>query len=83
MRIKKGVVTSNSMEKTIVVRVDTYKTHPKYEKKYRDSKKFYVHVEDSSAYEIGSQVVIAETIPTSKLKRWRIANKSEQVAINN
>ena len=43
MRTKKGLVTSDKMNKTIVVSVHTYKSHPKYKKRYRITKKFYAH----------------------------------------
>ena len=45
MRTKTGVVTSTKMQKTIVVTVDSYKTHPKYKKRYKASTKFYAHDE--------------------------------------
>jgi len=48
MRTKKGVVTSTNMEKTIVVSEYTYKIHPKYNKKYRVTKKFYAHDENNN-----------------------------------
>ncbi len=67
-----GVVTSNAMEKTIVVKVDTIKAHPKYQKQYRSSKKYKVHVEDSKAYAIGSKVQFIECRPMSKDKRHAI-----------
>ena len=57
------------MDKTIVVQVDSYKTHPKYKKKYKVSAKFYAHDESNSSKE-GDVVVISETRPLSKLKRW-------------
>ena len=70
-RIIKGVVHSNKMDKTIVVRVDSYKTHPIYKKRFRVSKKFYAHDEANKA-QIGDRVVIAEMRPMSKLKRWAL-----------
>lgn len=57
------------MQKTIVVTVSTYKTHPKYKKRYRSSSKFYAHDENGAA-KLGDTVTIAETKPLSKLKRW-------------
>jgi len=72
MRTKTGIITSNKMVKTLVVKVDTYKNHPKYKKRYKVSKKFYAHVEDASVYNIGDSVTIAETKPVSKLKRWKV-----------
>lgn len=75
MRSKKGVVTSNKQEKTLVVTVHTYKNHPKYKKRYRVSKKFHVHNPENKQFEIGEEVIIYETRPISKLKRWTLSNK--------
>ena len=72
MRTKTGIITSNKMQKTLVVMVTNYKSHPKYKKRYQVSKKFYAHCEDPSKYNIGDQVTIEETRPVSKLKRWKI-----------
>ena len=72
MRSKKGVVTSNKQEKTLVVTVHTYKNHPKYKKRYRVSKKFHVHNSENKQFEIGAEVTIYETKPISKLKRWTL-----------
>lgn len=73
MRSKKGVVTSNKQEKTLVVTVHTYKNHPKYKKRYRVSKKFHVHNPENKQFEIGTEVTIYETRPISKLKRWTLS----------
>jgi len=72
MRVKKGIVTSNKQEKTLVVTVHSYKTHPKYGKKYRVSKKFHVHNPENQEYKMGDEVTFEETRPLSKLKRWII-----------
>lgn len=69
MRTKTGVVTSVKMDKTIVVAVDTYKTHPKYKKRYKVTSKFYAHDENNTA-ELGQVVTINECRPLSKMKRW-------------
>lgn len=68
----KGVVVSNKMQKTLVVNVDTLKTHPKYLKQYRSSKKYKVHVEESSAYALGATVQFQECRPMSRGKRHTI-----------
>ncbi len=60
---------------TLVVTVVTYKRHPKYKKRYQSSKKFYAHCDDSSKYNIGDEVTIAETKPVSKLKRWKVVDQ--------
>ena len=74
MRTKKGLVTSDKMNKTIVVSVHSYKSHPKYKKRYRVTKKFYAHYENNT-YKEWDVVVIRETKPTSKLKRWEVVEK--------
>jgi len=72
MRTKTGNITSNKMDNTIVVSVTSYKVHPKYKKRFQITKKFYAHCEDSKAFKIGDKVTIEETIPRSKLKRWKV-----------
>ena len=71
MRTITGTVVSNKMDKTIVVSVDTYKSHPKYHKKYKVTKKFYAHDEKNTC-NVGDVVVISESRPLSKLKRWAV-----------
>jgi len=66
-----GVVISAAMNKTIVVRVERKKRHPLYGKEMRQIQKFYAHDEENSA-KAGDKVVITETRPLSKLKRWRL-----------
>lgn len=72
MRTKTGIVTSTANEKTIAVTVHDYKVHPKYQKKYRTSKKYQVHNPENKKFEIGQEVTIYETKPISKLKKWTI-----------
>ena len=74
MRTKKGLVTSDKMNKTIVVSVHTYKSHPKYKKRYRITRKFYAH-DENNTYKQWDTLVIKETKPTSKLKRWEVVEK--------
>ena len=69
MRTKKGKVVSTKMDKTIIVEVESYKTHSKYLKKYRVTKRFHAHCEDNSVKE-GDTVTIQESTPISKTKRW-------------
>ena len=66
-----GVVVSDRMAKTIVVRVERKKPHPIYGKVIRNLKKFYAHDEQRQA-KVGDTVRIVETRPLSKLKRWRL-----------
>ena len=63
------------MDKTIVVSVDTYKSDSKYKKKYKVTNKFYAH-DDKNACSLWEVVVIKETRPSSKLKRWELVEKS-------
>lgn len=67
-----GVVVSNKMTKTLVVAVDTLKTHPKYLKQYRSTKRYKVHVDDSSQYAIGDKVTFQECRPLSRDKHHSI-----------
>ena len=67
-----GVVISNKMEKTIVVEHVARVPHPRFKKIVKKSKKYYVHDEKGEAA-IGDRVRIVETRPTSKLKRWSLA----------
>ncbi len=71
-KVQKGIVISNKMEKTVVVKVERTFRHPKYGKVVTRAKKFYAH-NDSAPLQIGDEVEIVETRPISKLKRWRVA----------
>lgn len=73
-RVFQGVVVSDAMDKTIVVRVDRTTVHPKYHKAYRVSKKFKVH-DPENAYHVGDRVAFIGTRPISKEKRWRVLRK--------
>ena len=73
---RRGVVVSTAMEKTIVVRVDTVKPHPRYKKVVRRSAKFHAHDEENVAH-VGDLVRIVETRPLSKTKHWRLAEVLE------
>lgn len=72
MRTLEGTIVSNKMTRTVVVRVDRLRQHPKYRKFYRISKKYKAHVDDSAAYHLGDVVEIAESRPYSKEKRWKV-----------
>jgi small subunit ribosomal protein S17 len=69
---RRGVVVSTAMDKTIVVKVDTIKAHPRYKKVVRRSTKFHAHDERNEA-NVGDLVLIVETRPLSKTKHWRLA----------
>jgi small subunit ribosomal protein S17 len=69
---RQGTVVSDKGDKTIVVKVDTIKAHPRYKKVVRRSKRFHAHDEQNAA-KIGDTVKIVETRPLSKTKNWRLA----------
>lgn len=66
-----GTVTSDKMDKTITVSVETVKQHPLYKKTIRTNKKYKAHDEENVA-KAGDVVKIMETRPLSKDKRWRL-----------
>lgn len=66
---KIGIVVSDKMDKTVVVKVDRLKTHPIYGKKYKVSKKYKAHDEDNKFKE-GDKVMLIETKPISREKKW-------------
>ncbi len=74
---RRGVVVSDKGNKTIVVKVEMIKAHPKYKKVVRSSNKLHAHDEQNSAG-IGDVVRIIETRPLSKTKHWRLAEIVEK-----
>ena len=72
-----GYVTSDKMEKTVVVEVEDRVKHPLYGKVLRKSSKVKAHDEQNAAG-IGDRVLIAETRPTSATKRWRVVEILEK-----
>lgn len=70
-KVRIGTVTSDKMDKTITVSVETVKQHPLYKKTVRTSKKYKAHDEANDA-KTGDVVKIMETRPLSKDKRWRL-----------
>lgn len=70
----KGVITSDKMDKTAVVTVTRMQKHRKYLKYHKVSKKFKAHDEENE-YKKGDKVLIEETKPMSKDKRWKIVRK--------
>ncbi len=66
-----GVVVSNKMEKTAVVKVDSRSPHRVFKKIVTSSKRFYIH-DEKNEVNIGDRVKIEETRPLSSLKRWRL-----------
>ena len=70
-KVRMGIVVSDKMSKTIVVQVERRVPHPLYGKIIRKRKKFYAHDENNSA-KVGDNVLIRETRPLSKTKRWEL-----------
>ncbi len=66
-----GEVISNKMAKTIVVKVESVKIHPKYHKRYTVSQKYKVH-DEKNVCKVGDKVTFVECRPLSKDKRWRV-----------
>ena len=69
-----GMVVSDKMDKTVVVKVDMRKRHPKYKKSYTVSKRFKAH-DDTNQYKVGDKVVIESVRPMSKDKRFKVIQK--------
>ena len=74
---RQGVVTSNKMDKTIVVAAKFKEKHPIYGKFVQKTKKYHAHDEQNDAH-IGDTVLIMETRPLSKTKRWRLVQIVER-----
>lgn len=70
-KVRQGIVSSDSMDKTITVVVEDRKRHPIYNKIMKSSSKFKAHDEKNEA-EVGDTVEIMETRPLSATKRWRL-----------
>jgi len=71
VKVREGVVVSNKMDKTVVVSVSRLVKHPRYKKYVKQRKRYKAHDEQNNC-NVGDQVVIAETRPLSKGKRWRV-----------
>jgi small subunit ribosomal protein S17 len=76
-KVREGVVSSNKMEKTVVVKIERRTQHPIYGKVVLRSNKFKAH--DEIGCDIGDLVEIMETRPLSKDKRWRVTRIVEKV----
>ncbi len=76
-KTKIGKVVSDSMEKSIVVKVEYLVSHPLYKKRIKKSTKFMAH-DEKDICRIGDKVQIAETRPLSKRKRWRVTEILEK-----
>lgn len=76
-KVRRGVVASNKMEQTVVVRLERAYQHPLYGKTVRNTKRVKAH--DELSCDIGDTVEIMETKPISKEKRWRVTKILEKV----
>ncbi|MDD5627155.1 MAG: 30S ribosomal protein S17 [Patescibacteria group bacterium] len=73
-RILQGIVVSDKMNKTRVVAVVRTKTHSKYLKRYKATRRYKAH-DEKNEYHTGDKVIIEECRPLSREKRWRVINK--------
>ena len=71
VRTKTGVVVSNKSDKTVVVAVNTFKTHRIYKKRFKITKKYKAH-DEKNEYKEGDKIIIRECRPLSRDKRWRV-----------
>ena len=70
-KMRQGIVLSDKMDKTVVVKVERITRHPLYGKKIKRSKKYHAHDAENTCRQ-GDIVEIMETRPLSKTKRWRV-----------
>lgn len=75
-----GVVVSDKADKTITVKVETYKKHPLYGKRVKYSKKYAAHDEKNIAH-VGDKVRLTQTRPLSKTKRYELAEVIEKAIV--
>lgn len=75
-RILKGIIMSDKMNKTVVVKILRLVKHPKYKKYFKVNKKYKAH-DPENQYHTGDKVLIQETRPISKDKRWKVIGKSQ------
>ena len=76
-RVRQGIVISDKAEKTITVRIDVARRHPRYEKIVRSSSTLHAHDENNEAHE-GDVVRVVESRPLSRTKRWRLVDVLER-----
>jgi small subunit ribosomal protein S17 len=76
-KTRQGIVISNRMDKTITVQLDRTMKHPLYSKIVHKRAKLYAHDENNEAG-IGDKVMVMETRPVSKMKRWRLVKVLEK-----
>jgi small subunit ribosomal protein S17 len=76
-KVREGIVTSTSMDKTAIVTVTSRKPHRLYGKTVQQSTKLYVH-DEANDLRVGDRIRVQETRPLSKLKRWRVVEVLER-----
>ena len=69
-----GIVSSDKMQKTVVVEVELLKVHPKYKRRMKVHQRYKAH-DETNAYKVGDKVVIEEAGPLSREKRWKVVKK--------
>jgi small subunit ribosomal protein S17 len=74
-----GTVVSNKMDKTVVILVERLVQHPLYKKYVRKRSRFAAH-DEGNACNIGDKVIISESRPLSRMKRWRVCEILEKAA---
>ena len=79
-KVRTGIVVSNKMDKTIVVRVERMAEHPLYGKRIKRAKKYVAHDAENSCG-MGDEVRIRETRPLSKTKRWELVEITRKAPV--
>ena len=74
-KLLKGTVVSDKMNKTVVVKVEHFKKHPRYGRFYRSNKKYKAH-DEKGEFHVGDKVIIKEAKPISKDKHFIVIKKS-------
>ena len=78
-KVRTGIVTSDKMDKTVIVAIERTTTDPRFHKRIRVSKKVAAHDENNEC-KVGDKVQIIETRPLSKRKHWRVQKREESGA---
>ena len=79
-KLREGVVISDKMNKTRVIKVSWHSSHPRYRKVLRRFTQLYAHDEKNDS-KLGDRVEVMETRPLSKLKRWRVTRVLGRAAL--
>lgn len=76
-KTREAIIVSDKMDKTVVVAEETMVLHPLYKKRVKSTNKYKAH-DENNACKVGDKVLIMETRPLSKDKRWRVVEIIEQ-----